>query len=121
MSGGIAYVYDPDGDFHIRCNKEIVDLEALDEEDMELVRGLMDRHREYTGSTVADRLLNDWPAVGGKFVKVFPRDFKRAILEGVEAAKTDVQAAQGAPVNRKRANGKLTRAKTGMKTRAKRG
>jgi glutamate synthase (ferredoxin) len=126
MSGGIAYVYDEDGDFHIRCNKEMVDLEALDEEDMELVRGLMERHREYTGSTVADRLLNEWPAAAKKFVKVFPKDFKRAILEGVEAAKTDVQAAQGAPTNGKKTNGraangaKATGGST-TKTRTKRG
>jgi glutamate synthase (ferredoxin) len=126
MSGGIAYAYDADGDFHIRCNKEMVDLEALDEEDMELVRGLMERHREYTGSTVADRLLNEWPAAAAKFVKVFPKDFKRAILEGVEAAKTDVQAAQGAPTNGKKTNGraangaKATGGST-TKTRTKRG
>jgi glutamate synthase domain-containing protein 3 len=126
MSGGIAYAYDADGDFHIRCNKEMVDLEALDEEDMKLVRGLMERHREYTGSTVADRLLNEWPAAAAKFVKVFPKDFKRAILEGVEAAKTDVQAAQGAPTNGKKTNGraangaKATGGST-TKTRTKRG
>jgi glutamate synthase (ferredoxin) len=105
MSGGIAFVYDADGDFHIRCNKEMVDLEALDQEDAELVRGLMERHREYTGSTVADRLLAEWPGVAGKFVKVFPKDYKRAILEGVEAAKTEVLAAQGAGGNGKRTNG----------------
>jgi glutamate synthase (ferredoxin) len=121
MSGGIAYVYDEDGDFHIRCNKEMVDLEALDEEDMELVRGLMERHREYTGSTVADRLLNEWPAAAKKFVKVFPKDFKRAILEGVEAAKTDVQAAQGAPTNGKKANGRKAAGGAVAKTRTKRG
>jgi glutamate synthase (ferredoxin) len=95
MSGGIAYVYDPDGDFHVRCNPDMVDLEALDQEDLELVRGLMERHREYTGSTVADGLLADWPAVAANFVKVFPKDFKRAILEKTEAQKSEVLTDQG--------------------------
>jgi glutamate synthase domain-containing protein 3 len=89
----------------------MVDLEALDEEDIELVRGLMERHREYTGSTVADGLLVEWPAVAGKFVKVFPRDYKRAIAEGVDAAKAQVQAAQGQGGNGKSANGKQVNGK----------
>ena len=50
MSGGIAFVYDPDGDFHIRCNKEMVELEKLDDaEDIDLVRGLLERHRRVHG------------------------------------------------------------------------
>ncbi len=96
MSGGVAYVYDPEGDFHIRCNKEMVDLERLDEpEDMDLVRGLMERHREYTGSTVANGLLKQWPDIAEKFVKVMPRDYKRALREQTEAAKEEVLASQG--------------------------
>jgi glutamate synthase (ferredoxin) len=111
MSGGLAYVYDPDGDFHIRCNQEMVDLEALDEEDMEFVRGLMERHRQYTGSTVADRLLKEWPGVARRFVKVFPKDYKRALKEHLEDQKTAVLVAQGAGGNGKRANGKRTNGK----------
>ncbi len=102
MSGGIAYVYDPDGDFPIRCNLEMVDLEPLEEpEDLDLVRGLMERHREYTGSTVADRLLRQWPKVAAKFVKVMPKDYKRALQEQLEAAKEAVLADQGEIVLRK--------------------
>ena len=82
MSGGIAYVYDEDGTFANRCNMEMVDLEALDdEEDLEFVRGLIERHREYTGSTVAAGLLARWPAAGARFVKVMPRDYKRVLEE----------------------------------------
>jgi glutamate synthase (NADPH/NADH) large chain len=84
----------------------------------------MERHREYTGSTVADALLSEWPAVAKKFVKVFPKDFKRAIAEGVEAAKGDVLAAQGASTNGKRTNGtngKRSGARSTTKTRAKGG
>ncbi len=102
MSGGIAYVYDPDGDFPIRCNLEMVDLEPLEEpEDLDLVRGLMERHREYTGSTVAERLLRQWPQVASKFVKVMPKDYKRALQEQLEAAKEAVLADQGEIILRK--------------------
>ncbi len=82
MSGGLAYVYDPEGDFHTRCNPDMVTLERLDEpEDLELVRGLVARHLEYTGSTVAGQLLNEWPSVTSKFVKVFPREYRRVLGE----------------------------------------
>ena len=122
MSGGIAYVYDPDGDFHIRCNKDMVDLEALDEEDMDFVRGLIERHREYTGSTVAEAILVQWPDVAGKFIKVFPKDFKRALKEHLEDAKTDVMAAQGRSGNGKKANGRKANGKKATGTaRAARG
>ena len=122
MSGGIAYVYDPDGDFHIRCNMAMVDLEKLDEEDIEFVRGLIERHREYTGSTVAEGILAQWPAVAKKFVKVFPRDYKRALKEHLEDAKTDVIAAQGQSGNGKKANGrKANGKKTPGDVRAPRG
>jgi glutamate synthase domain-containing protein 3 len=106
MSGGIAYVYDPDGDFEIRCNKDMVDLEALDEEDVEFVHGLIARHLEYTGSTVAQDMLKYWPGIAEKFVKVFPKDFKRALKEHLEEAKTEVLVAQGQGGNGKKANGR---------------
>ncbi|MFN0148862.1 MAG: glutamate synthase large subunit [Dehalococcoidia bacterium] len=87
MSGGIAYVYDPEGDFHVRCNPDMVSLEKLDEhEDLDLVLGLLGRHVEYTGSTVARALLEDWPAQAAAFVKVLPRDFKRVMDERKRAA-----------------------------------
>ncbi|HEY5639096.1 MAG TPA: glutamate synthase subunit alpha, partial [Dehalococcoidia bacterium] len=100
MSGGIAYVYDPDGDFHIRCNQEMVDLEKLDDaEDLDLVRGLLERHREYTGSTVAERMLADWPKIAKKFVKVMPQDYKRVLQEQLKKTRKVKAAA-------KRSNGR---------------
>ena len=82
MSGGIAYVYDQAGDFATRCNLEMVAPEPLDDsEDLDLVHGLMERHLEYTGSTVAARLLRDWPNVAQRFVKVMPLDYRRVLEE----------------------------------------
>ncbi|HEX6030636.1 MAG TPA: glutamate synthase large subunit, partial [Tepidiformaceae bacterium] len=93
MSGGIAFVWDPKGDFHTRCNTEMVDLEPLEEEeDREIVHGLLLRHLEYTESTVARAILDCWPAEAKRFVKVMPRDFKRVLAETKRAAG---QAANG--------------------------
>jgi glutamate synthase (ferredoxin) len=94
MSGGIAYVIDEDGTFAQHCNMQMVDIEALeDAEDVDLVRGLLERHRQYTGSTVADALLRDWPAAACKFVKVMPVEYRRVLLEQRSGQQ---QAAQGA-------------------------
>ncbi len=92
MSGGIAFVFDEDGTFPTRCNREMVGLEPLEEhEDLDLVQGLLERHLEYTGSTVAARILKDWPALASKFVKVMPLEYRRVLNE--TAAKN--AAAQG--------------------------
>jgi len=98
MSGGIAYVYDRDGDFPTRCNMQMISLEPLEErEDLDLVQGLMERHLEYTGSTVAAGLLRDWPKAAGKFVKVMPLDYRRVLEEQRRARETGdtVGAARG--------------------------
>jgi glutamate synthase (ferredoxin) len=82
MSGGIAYVFDEDGTFPSRCNMDMVGLETLEEhEDLDLVQGLLERHVEYTGSTVARRILEGWPAMAKKFVKVMPREYRRVLNE----------------------------------------
>ena len=98
MSGGIAYVLDEAGDFAIRCNREMVDLEPLaEEEDATLVRGLLERHRDATGSAVADALLNDWAGAVSRFVKVMPRDYRRVLEEqrAVEAEEREGVGAAG--------------------------
>ncbi|MGB7214723.1 MAG: glutamate synthase large subunit [Gammaproteobacteria bacterium] len=82
MSGGIAYVWDPRGDFESRCNLGTVGLEAVEEdEDIAELRELIELHHEYTGSTVAARILDAWPRVLGEFVKVMPTDYKRVLAE----------------------------------------
>ena len=89
MSGGIAYVYDANLDFANHCNMEMVLLESLEEpEDLDLVQGLMERHAELTGSTVARALLGDWPAVAKRFVKVMPREYRRVLEEQRARAET---------------------------------
>jgi glutamate synthase domain-containing protein 3 len=86
MSGGVAYVYDDAGDFTTRrCNQSSVDLEPLErEEDVALVRGLLERHRELTGSPRAAWILDNWDSTRPNFIKVFPHEYKRVL--GVERA-----------------------------------
>ena len=82
MSGGIAFVYDPDGDFHIRFNDGMADLEDLTEpEDIELLRSLLNEHLARTGSGPAQRILDDWNSSVGRFRKVMPRDYRRVLQE----------------------------------------
>src|SRR4030067_2899279 len=72
-----------------RCNMEMVALERMgDSEDLDLVRGLMERHLEYTGSAVAEGLLGDWPQAAERFVKVMPLDYRRSLEEQREGQKT---------------------------------
>ncbi len=79
MSGGIAYVLDVDGCFRSRLNQEMVDIEPMADEDRERLRDLVAAHREETGSTVAQRLLDDWGRSVGRFVKVMPTDYRRVL------------------------------------------
>ena len=80
MSGGVAYVFDEQGDFaETRCNREMVDLDPLTPEDVEILRGMIERHFAYTESAVAGRILADWEASLERFVKVIPVDYKRAL------------------------------------------
>ncbi len=87
MSGGVAFVRDEEGTFANHCNMQMVALEPLEEaEDLELVRGLLERHHEYTCSTVAERLLDGWPAASARFVKVMPLEYRRVLREQLAEA-----------------------------------
>jgi glutamate synthase domain-containing protein 3 len=79
MSGGIAYVIDPDGDFSQRCNREMVVIESLEAEDEEFVRSLVSRHCALTGSAIGTRLLDHWSTSLERFVRVVPTDYKLAL------------------------------------------
>ena len=87
MSGGVAYVLDVTGDFPKRVNTAMVGLEKLaDPEEIQEVRAMIQRHAEYTGSERAKNILKLWEEMAPKFVKVMPKDYKRA-LEATERVK----------------------------------
>jgi glutamate synthase (NADPH) large chain len=81
MSGGVAYVFDEHGEFtEKRCNLQSVDLEPLlDEPDVKLVRDLVARHMELTGSRRAKWTLENWQETLPRFIKVYPHEFKRVL------------------------------------------
>jgi glutamate synthase (ferredoxin) len=82
MSGGIAYVFDPEIDFEQRCNLEMVDLEQFDGPAEEhYVRYLIERHVNFTDSDYARRILEGWAENCRKFVKVMPLDYRRVLTE----------------------------------------
>ena len=98
MSGGVAYVYDEDGQFSTRCNLSMVTLERIapaDEQTASMSRGiwhrdqtdeaqlkkLLEDHNRWTGSKRARELLDNWAASRAKFVKVFPTEYQRAMSE----------------------------------------
>ncbi len=80
MSGGIAYVWNPEGKFESLANKEMVDLESFaSEEEKEEVRKLISDHHKYTGSKRAKEILDKWKDESSRFVRVIPRDYKKAL------------------------------------------
>ena len=86
MSGGIAYVYNPQGNFAANCNPEMIDLDPLGDADAAALRRLLERHHAYTQSSIARFILSDFEHQLTNFVKVFPKDYKKALAEkrGVE-------------------------------------
>ena len=80
MSGGIAYIFDPDNAFDGRCNLEMVDLEIVSEDkDKAELRGLIENHLQYTGSERAKEILDNWDGSITRFVKVFPMEYRRVL------------------------------------------
>ncbi|UBV42850.1 glutamate synthase subunit alpha [Deinococcus taeanensis] len=130
MSGGVAYVYDADGTFARRCNTSMVDLLPLLPEAQQLaqtlggalhggqsdeahLRRLLESHHKWTGSQRASELLDDWDAALKKFVKVFPREYQRALRERQEAgtvhAADTLSLQTGQPQTAVAAQGTLTK------------
>jgi glutamate synthase domain-containing protein 2/glutamate synthase domain-containing protein 1/glutamate synthase domain-containing protein 3 len=82
MSGGLAFVLDRDNRFDIHCNKGLVDLERVEEdEDIDLLKSLIAEHHQRTSSSVAKKVLDEWEATLPSFVKVYPRDYRRVLEE----------------------------------------
>ncbi|HEV8084211.1 MAG TPA: glutamate synthase-related protein, partial [Chitinophagaceae bacterium] len=84
MSGGIAYIYDVQHNFQSLCNTEMVDLDGIEEDDEKLLHEMIIKHFQYTNSTVAKFVLNDFENQLKNFVKIFPKDFKRVLMEKKE-------------------------------------
>jgi glutamate synthase (NADPH/NADH) large chain len=104
MSGGIAYVFDADGEFAKRCNPAMVDLEPVlaeseqqgkiarhlwhrGETDEAVLKGLVESHVKLTGSRRAKEILEKWSECRARFVKVFPKEYRRALGELADAQK----------------------------------
>ena len=85
MSGGIAYVFDPNNEFLVNCNLEMVELEKVEAaEDVAELKQLIQNHQQYTGSETAREILSEWETKVQQFVKVMPVDYKRALKEMAE-------------------------------------
>ena len=115
MSGGVAYVYDEDGEFASRCNTSMVALEKVlpqaeqtaasdpagwhrGQADEPLLKTLIEQHNEWTGSQRAREILDKWAEARGKFVKVFPHEYKRALDQRAAALQSEatINKARGA-------------------------
>ena len=100
MSGGVAYVYDKEGSFASNCNMESVELESvmsskeqhscgepsawhLGKTDEEILLDQIEKHFKYTGSQRAREILDDWNSARQKFIKVFPKEYKQALIKGL--------------------------------------
>jgi glutamate synthase (ferredoxin) len=89
MSGGIAYILDEIGDFAVRCNKQMVHLESLeDASEIESLFFMIQNHANYTHSKKAHRVLANWDEMLPKFVKVIPKDYKR-VLQALKQAEAE--------------------------------
>ena len=82
MSGGIAFVYDKEDCFGISFNDGMADMETVTEsDDIKILKGLIEDHKKYTGSTPATEILEDWDVALKKFKKIMPRDYRRVLEE----------------------------------------
>jgi glutamate synthase (NADPH/NADH) large chain len=81
MSGGIAWVYDSDNSFLENCNTEMVDLDPLSPKDEEEILSLLKRHVQLTQSQVAKYIIDDWAQQSSSFIKVFPKEYKKVLLQ----------------------------------------
>ncbi len=120
MSGGVAYVYDEDGQFGSRCNLAMVTLERVLPSEEQLatmpraiwhrgqtdeaqLKKLLEEHNRWTGSKRARELLDQWAAARGKFVKVFPTEYRRALAEIHERKAFEETAKQAQAATKKEA------------------
>lgn len=79
MSGGIAYIYNKNNNFNINFNREMVEIEKLDDSDIDKVKSLIEEHVEATDSNLGKQLLLNWSIESKKFLKVVPNEYKKII------------------------------------------
>jgi glutamate synthase (NADPH/NADH) large chain len=85
MSGGVAWIYDVKGEFAGKCNKEMVDLDPLDEQDELRISHLLKMHVQLTDSSIAKFLISDWATQSAHFIKVFPKEYKAVLMNRAKA------------------------------------
>ena len=103
MSGGVAYVLTDREDFKIQCNLGMVDLDDVEkDEDIEIIKTMLNKHEEVTQSTVAKKILDNWKDYQSRFIKVMPQDYKRVLaaikkarMEGTPEDEAVMEAAHG--------------------------
>ena len=89
MSGGIAYVWDKNGDFKSKCNMGMVELFPVKEQgDIKELKTLIENHARYSDSSVARNILENWDKALTQFIKIYPTDYRR-VLEEAAAAKEE--------------------------------
>ncbi|MCX2453692.1 glutamate synthase large subunit [Pedobacter sp. PLR] len=81
MSGGVAWIYDMKQEFTNKCNKEMVDLDPLDEQDELRINVLLKKHIQLTDSSLAKFILSDWATQSAHFIKVFPKEYKAVMMK----------------------------------------
>ncbi len=96
MSGGFAYVYDPKERFERRCNMSMVELSHVSEkDDIDDLKRMLTNHFDHTGSTVAEEILEDWEESYPRFIKVFPTEYKRVLMERAAKANKKIETTEG--------------------------
>lgn len=96
MSGGVAYVLDENGNFAAHVNREMVDIGPIEEpEEIAAVHAMIERHSQYTRSARARQVLDAWPQMASKFVRIMPRDYDR-ILKSIARAQEQGLAGEDA-------------------------
>jgi glutamate synthase domain-containing protein 3 len=97
MSGGFAYVLDEDNRFRRRCNQAMIDLEQMDaeDEDTQWLQDIITKHHQLTGSPRAAEILANWDDYLPRFVRVFPREYRRVLTKRATKAKKEKEASHG--------------------------
>ncbi len=91
MSGGIAYVFDINGDFKKKCNMDMVEFEEISAEDSKIINNLLFNHHKYTGSPRAKEILDNLNASLKKFVKIIPTEYKNILKLRKAVAQKDLE------------------------------